>query len=159
MKIKEYLVIVATNSHWQKRCVECFLTMLVVFMLGCASVPRAAYRGYTGAELPDSSLALLYMGNGGSINIDGMYYVESSDYSIIKLLPGSHRLEWTSAFAVSVMVDPRMIVGVGRKETITLEAGHSYKLRADRTTGYGYRVYMWIEDTLTGNVVGGEKKP
>ena len=143
----------------RKRCVECFLTVLVVLMIGCASAPKETYRGYTGAELPDSSLALLDMRDGGSVKIDGMYYVESSKYSIVKLLPGSHRLEWTSTFGVSVMVDPRMIVESGRKETIILQAGHIYRFRADRTTGPGYKVYMWIEDTLTGSVVGGKKKP
>jgi hypothetical protein len=150
---------VTTGQRWHNRCVGWLFTVLFVVLFGCASVPKETYRGYTGDELPDASLALLYMGDGGTVKIDGMYYVESYKYSAVKLLPGPHRIEWTSTFGVSVMVDPRMIVGFGNKETVTLQAGHSYRLRADRTTGPGYRVYMWIEDTLNGNVVAGEKKP
>jgi hypothetical protein len=38
-----------------------------------------------------------------------------------------------------------------------LVAGHTYIIQADRTTGYGYRMYLWIEDAETGEVVAGTK--
>jgi hypothetical protein len=117
------------------------------------------YRAYTGDELPHASLALLHMGDGRSIKVDGMYYVESSDYSIVQLLPGPHRIEWTSYFGARTMTAPGMKDSTGRNEIVTLEAGHSYRLRADRMKEYGYRMHMYIEDTLTGDVVGGEKQP
>jgi len=159
METKGNLFILSTSKCWQKRCVECFFTLLVVLMFGCASAPMGTYRAYTGEELSDSSLALLDIGRAASIQIDGMYYIEGSEYSIVKLMPGSHRIEWTNLFGVSVMVDSRGIVAFDLKETIILQAGHLYKLRADRTHGHGYRVYMWIEDTNTGSVVAGNKMP
>jgi hypothetical protein len=128
-------------------------------MFGCASTPKGTYRAYTGEELSDSSLALLDIGRTASIQIDGMYYIEGSEYSTVKLMPGSHRIEWTNLFGVSVMVDSRGIVAFDLKETIILQAGHLYKLRADRTYGHGYRVYMWIEDTNTGSLIAGNKMP
>jgi hypothetical protein len=147
------------NLRWRKRSVAYFITLLVVLMFGCASAPKGTYRAYTGEELSDSSLALLDIGRAASIQIDGMYYIEGSEYSIVKLMPGSHRIEWTNLFGISVMVDSRGIVAFDLKETIILQAGHLYKLRADRTHGHGYRVYMWIEDTSTGSVVAGNKMP
>ena len=159
MEAKSNLFFLSKNLRRQKRFVECFLTLLVVIMFGCASVPMGSYRAYTGEDLPDSSLALLDIGRAGSVQIDGMYYIEGSEYSMVKLLPGSHRIEWTTLFGISVMVDPRGIVAFDLKETITLQAGHIYKLRADRTTGHGYRVYMWIEDMSNGSVVAGNKMP
>jgi hypothetical protein len=153
------LFFLSKNIRRQKRFVECLLTLLVVFMFGCASVPKGSYRAYTGEDSPDTSLALLEIGRAGSVQIDGMYYIEGSEYSMVKLMPGSHRIEWTKLFGISVMVDPRGIVAFELKETIILQAGHIYKLRADRTHGHGYRVYMWIEDTSTGSVVVGNKMP
>ena len=35
------------------------------------------------------------------------------------------------------------------------KAGHVYELHADRTTGPGFRVYMWIKDAATGEIVAG----
>jgi hypothetical protein len=155
----EYLFSSVTNLRWRKRTVAYLITLLAVFMFGCASIPKETYRAYTGEDLPDTSLALLDIGRAGSVQIDGMYYIEGSEYSMVKLMPGSHRIEWTQLFGISVMVDPRGIVAFDLKETITLQAGHIYKLQADRTHGHGYRVYMWIEDTSTGSVVAGNKMP
>ena len=159
MEGKGDLSFLSENIRGQKRFVECFFTLLVVIMFGCASVPKGSYRAYIGEDLPDSSLALLDIRRAGSVQIDGMYYIEGSEYSMVKLLPGSHRIEWTNLFGISFMVDSRGIVAFDLKETITLQAGHIYKLRADRTHGHGYRVYMWIEDTNTGSVVAGNKMP
>ena len=40
----------------------------------------------------------------------------------------------------------------------TLAVGHTYSIEADRTTGHGYRMFLWIEDGETGEVVAGVKK-
>ena len=48
---------------------------------------------------------------------------------------------------------------IGIVSDVSFEAGHTYKLCADRTTGHGYRVYHWIEDRTAGRIVYGEKKP
>lgn len=134
------------------------LAILIVFMSGCVPLPKGVYRGYPGTELPDDYLALLDIGKANWVQIDGMYYVDGSEYTVVKLLPGLHRLDWTATFGVSVTVDPRMIVDFRANATVTLEAGHNHRLRAERTFGPGYRVYMWIEDTSRGSVIAGDKK-
>jgi hypothetical protein len=135
------------------------LAIIIVFMFGCVPLPKGVYRGYSGTELPDDYLALLDTEKANWVQIDGMYYVDGSKYTIVKLLPGLHRLDWTDTFGASVTVDPRMIVDFRANATVTLEAGHNYRLRAERTFGSGYRVYMWIEDTSRGSVIAGDKKP
>ena len=40
-----------------------------------------------------------------------------------------------------------------------MKAGHAYVLKADRAAGHGYRTYLWIEDTDSGEVIAGTKKP
>ena len=44
-------------------------------------------------------------------------------------------------------------------ETVELEAGHSYTINADRTTGHGYGMYLWVSDDNSGIIVAGTKKP
>jgi hypothetical protein len=57
------------------------------------------------------------------------------------------------------MVEPSGYAAFDIAAEVSLEAGHTYKFFADRTTGHGYRVYGWIEDRTTGRIVYGEKKP
>jgi len=154
----EKVLIVTAKPPRRVRSIIYPLAMLVVFMSGCVSLPKEVYRGYSGAELPDASLALLDIGKADTVQIDGMYYLDGSKYTIVKLLPGLHRLDWSNSFGVSVMVDPRMIVDFRANATVTMEAGHIYRLQAERTLGPGYRVYMWIDDASTGTVVAGDKK-
>jgi hypothetical protein len=150
------MFIVKAKTRWRMKVIVYSLAMLVVFMPGCASVSKEVYQGYSGTELPDVSLALLDIGKANWLQINGMYYVEGSKYTVAKLLPGIHRLDWTTTFVVSALVDPRVIVDFRANATVTLEAGHNYGLQAERTFGPGYRVYI---DTSRGSVVAGDKKP
>jgi hypothetical protein len=135
------------------------LAITAVFVSGCVSSSKEFYRGYSGVEQPDAYLALLDMGKADWIKIDGMHFVHGSKYRFVKLLPGKHNLEWSITFFVSVLVDSRGIVEFRVNSTANLEAGHNYIIQSDRTFGPGYRVYIWIEDTSTGCVLVGEKKP
>jgi hypothetical protein len=135
------------------------LAITAVFVSGCVSSSKEFYRGYSGAELAGADLALLDMGKADWIKIDGMHFVHGSKYRFVKLLPGKHNLEWSITFFVSVLVDSRGIVEFCANSTVNFEAGHNYIIQSDRTFGPGYRVYIWIEDTSTGSVLVGEKKP
>lgn len=162
MTIHNCLRITGANSRRRNLLVSYFLSLFVICLVGCTSPPRDVYRAYTGPELSETSLALLDLGKPSSVSsvqIDGMYYLEVYDYSLVKLLPGPHRLVWHDSFGVSVLVDTRMSVEFALKAAIDMQAGHTYRLCKDRTTGKNYRAYMWIEDTTTGNVVAGEKMP
>jgi len=133
--------------------------VLVCLVSGCVSLPTETFRGYSGTELPNTHLALLDMGQANGALIDGMYYVDGSNYRIVKMLPGPHRIDWTHTYNFSPMVNTQMLDDFRHIATVSLEPGHKYRLQADRTTGQGYRVYMWIEDSSTGAVVAGVKKP
>ena len=76
-----------------------------------------------------------------------------------ELLPGRYNIEWGRVFGSSVLVNPAGFAEYERSETLSLVAGHVYTLRADRTTGHGYRIYFWIEDETTNTVVAGTKMP
>jgi hypothetical protein len=91
--------------------------------------------------------------------IDDMYYVFRGQYDIVKLPAGVHRIKWSTSFGVSVMVDARGYAAYEIISNVNFEAAHIYKLSAERTTGYGYKVYCWIEDMTTRKIVYGEKKP
>lgn len=136
--------------------------MLILFsiLLGCtADASKGVFRGYFGIEPPESRLAILDLGAASEVIIDDMYYVSQAKHSTVKLLAGVHRIQWASTFGVSVMVEPAGYASFGIISKVHLEAGHTYRLSADRTTGHGYRVFMWIEDMTTGKIVHGEKKP
>jgi N-acetylneuraminic acid mutarotase len=126
--------------------------LLVIFLSACASLPNEVYRGYSGPDLPDASLATVELGSSDWANIDSLR-VERQQYGSVKLLPGIHRIEWAQTFGVSVLVDARMIVQYQESWTVNLEAGHAYRLKADRTYGKGYTVRFWIEDARTGAVI------
>jgi hypothetical protein len=137
-----------------------FAVIFFLILLGCAADhPKEVYRAYSGIEPPENELATLDLGAGYEVIIDDMYYMSRKKYDSVKLIAGVHRIQWTTAFGVSVMVEPSGHVAFKMISNINLEAGHTYKLSADRTTGHGYKVYCWIEDTTTGKIVWGEKKP
>jgi hypothetical protein len=143
--------------HMKHIFLLCLLYML--FGSGCASTPKQVLHCYPGAELPNSSVSEIEMGYANYLIVDGMYYAEGVEHSSVRLLPGEHKLNWSTTFGVSVLVDARMRVGMSVDEKVNLEAGHTYRIFADRTTGHGYRTYTWIEDVGTGKVVAGMKMP
>lgn len=133
--------------------------LCVLLLNACASAPKQVMHCYSGAELPRSSVSEIEMGYANYLVVDNMYYAEGMEFSSVRLLPGEHKLKWSMTFGVSVMVDARMRVGMPADEKVNLEAGHTYRILADRTTGHGYRTYTWIEDVATGKVVAGTKMP
>ena len=137
-----------------------FVLLLLLVFSGCAAHnPKEVYRAYYGVEPPEGELATLELGAAYEAVIDDRYYVSRGKYGTVKLPAGAHRIWWATGFGVSVMVEPSGYAAFGIVSDVSLEAGHTYWLCADRTTGHGYRVYHWIEDRTAGRVVFGEKKP
>jgi len=140
-----------------------FIWILIIpaILTGCAADhPKEVYRGYScGLEPPENSLAELDMGTACEAFIDDMHYVSAAKYRLVTLAAGVHRIRWAVVFGVSVMVDPSGYARYEALSDVNFEAGHQYKLSADRTTGQGYRVFFWIEDMTTGTLVYGAKKP
>jgi len=146
---------------------------LVSGLTGCLMIPedktyqslvesekteRQIYKLYPGKHRPTSELAILLLGDIPSITVNGLS-VFKTDYQEVHLLPGLQALVWRKVFGFSVMVEPSMIKEAELALEVRLKAGHTYKLFADRTTGHGYRFYFWIMDTVTGEVIGGSKRP
>jgi hypothetical protein len=130
---------------------------LVLASAACATVPRETFRGYAGAERPVDSVAIVDLGDASWVKI-GYLYAAPPKYNRIALPPGVYPIEWGTVFLVSVMVDARGFAPHGTRMTVTLEAGHVYRLRADRTTGPGYKVFLWIVDVTDQRVVAGQPK-
>lgn len=133
---------------------------ILVFLSACGGYhSEHVYKLYPGPELPDSGVATLKFGNGVyAVEIDGLK-VSSADYGAIKLVPGVHTIRWEAMFLVSVMVNASGFDSAEADKVAILSAGHTYTIEAGRTTGHGYRMYLWIENTETGEVVAGVKKP
>jgi hypothetical protein len=137
-----------------------FVLLLLLLFSGCAADnPKEVYRAYYGVEPSEGELATLDPGAAYEMIIDDKYYVSRGKYGTVKLPAGTHRIWWATSFGVSVMVEPSGYASFGMVSDVFLEAGHTYKLCAERLTGHGYRVYHWIEDRTTGRIVYGEKKP
>jgi hypothetical protein len=74
-------------------------------------------------------------------------------------MPGEHTIKWQTEFSVSVLVEPSGWATGGEQADVTLVAGHVYTLKADRTTGPGYRMFFWIRDDTAQQVIAGTRKP
>jgi len=150
-----------------------FIVGLLSSLSGCLLIPEdrlhralnekeqsghQIYKLYPGSARPLSDLAVVAIGDVPSANIDGLN-VSATDYQEIHLLPGQHMLAWRKGFGFSVMVEPAMMKVAEMAIAVELQAGHVYRLFADRTYGTGYKFYFWIEDTADGKVIGGAKKP
>lgn len=119
---------------------------------------RQVYKLYPGSVRPASELAIVQVNDVPSATVDGLG-VSKTDYQEVHVLPGRHTLAWRKQFGFSVMVEPEMLKQASLTVGVDLQAGHAYKLFADRTYGTGYRFYFWLEDAASRAVVGGTKKP
>lgn len=147
------------SSGWQAAMLGCAVS-LFLHLLGCsANPPKEAYRAIYRGALSESELAVVDLGAAHKVIIDDQYFVSREKYGTVELPAGAHRIAWMTECASSVMVEPQGFAAYGVVSDVALEAGHAYRLSADRTHGTGYRIYHWIEDTTTGRVVFGEKKP
>ena len=159
------LTLIRCNTNSQKFIRSIFAgrsviiaVIFVVISACCACHSQYVYKLYPGPTLPDSNVATLKFGSGvHAVEIDGLR-VSSADYGTIKLMPGQHRIQWESTFIVSVMVNASGFDSAETDKMATLAVGHTYSIEADRTTGHGYRMFLWIEDGETGEVVAGVKK-
>lgn len=148
----------AMLSMLQKVVLLCLVTGSLGLLWSCASTKDIVYKLYPGPERPDTELVTLYLGDATEVVIDGMK-VSQSDYGTVKLLPGPHEIQWKSWFGVSVLIEPSGYAIRESEDTVEFKAGQAYILKADRTTGYGYRTFLWIEDVGSGKVIAGTKKP
>jgi hypothetical protein len=126
---------------------------------GCATTPKEAkevYRGYSGREPPETSLATVELGDAAWAKFKDVH-VDGQKYSAIKLLPGSYRIAFGRTFATSFLVSPTMSASRAVHYSVKLEANRTYRLRADRTYGQGFTTNFWIEDAK-GNIVFDAKK-
>ncbi len=143
--------------------------LAVLALLGtaasCATPPTAVYQGYLGTPRSPAELSVVHLGDADRVRIDDLrpgypdLHLWRGDFAAVQLLPGEYLIEWSHVFGVSVLIDPSGFAGYERRHTVALEAGHAYRLRADRTTGPGYRVFFWIEDEASGQVIAGQRKP
>ena len=152
-------------SQWNSRRrlpgLFCLIILLVGALSGCARYERDTYKGYGGPDQPDEKVATVQSVSAYLAAIDGKRLKHSDPhkfYDQAKLLPGSHVIWWGKTFYVSVLVDPRGLATYEKSATINLKRGHVYTLHADRTTGPGYRAYLWIEDATTGGVIAGQRR-
>jgi hypothetical protein len=132
-------------------------TVLTLVLVSACSSTEYVYRMYGGPERPDTEIAILKLGDAYEVEIDGRK-VAHSDYSIVQLAPGTHRIGWSCEFGVSVMIEPSGWAYSGGSAEVELEAGHVYVLRCDRTTGPGYRTFEWISNETDGEVIAGGRK-
>jgi len=134
--------------------------LLGILLAACATGPEPvhSYKLYTGPVRPLAELAVVQLGDAYDTEFNGRP-VSRRDWSEVHLLPGEHTIRWQAEFGVSVMIEPSGFASRGREAGVQLEAGKVYRLRADRTTGPGYRTYLWIQEASTGAVVAGTRKP
>ena len=131
-----------------------------LLLTACATAPAPvwSYKLYPGPERPVTELAVVRMGDASAAEFNGRP-VARRDWTEVHLLPGEYTVRWQVVFGVSVLIEPSGYATGGWEARVPLEAGQTYRLRADRTTGHGYRMFFWIEDVATGAVVAGTRKP
>jgi hypothetical protein len=140
-------------------CYQRVLFVIFSLMLAaCASTESHSYKLYPGPERAAAELAVLDLSRVDRVTIDGLR-INRWDYDRVELLPGAHRIVSVKGFGFSVMVEPAMHGSFERALDVTLAAGKQYKVIADRTHGHGYRVYFWVEEVASGEVIAGERKP
>ncbi len=138
------------------------LLILVIVCAGCAGLTTDVYYGYLGEARSDAEVAIVRSVTAALEEIDGKQLKHPDPdkyYSEARMPPGPHTVTLYREFGVSVLIVPKGYVEAVSTFPINLEPGHVYELHGDRTTGLGFRVYLWIVDATTGKVVAGQKKP
>ncbi len=114
-------------------------------------------------ELPLQDLAERVAGDAGLrvVRLDedpDLHLTTRPPHDAVDLIPGTYSVEWGKRFAVSHMIDATMSIDPMRQAELALKPGHVYRLGADRTTGPGYTVFLWIEDVTQREVVSGNPR-
>jgi hypothetical protein len=132
----------------------CALCLFAV--AACSAGPYHVYKLYPGPQRAPGEMSIVRIGEIPAARIDHLTVAHSSDWNEVHLLPGEHTIEWGRESHVSVMVEPTgWIIG---RETLVLEPGHIYILKAEKVPG-NYRMFFWIQNVTTGQVVAGTPKP
>jgi len=105
--------------------------LLLVLLGSCLSPPdRQAYDLRSGPDMSASEVSVVLLADATVARIDGMTATRS-DWTEVRLRPGSHRIEWTER--TTDEGPPRFdlpgLAGV-HQFLVVLEPGHTYSLRA-----------------------------
>ena len=147
-----------TGAQMKRLCI----VMLVCEIAGCAGPAPAVLNAYSGPERADSEIAVIRSVGAAVTMIDGRSIPTHPDpknfyYRDFHVLPGEHEFRVHRVWLASIYVAPSGFIDASRDFTLKVEAGHTYQVLADRTTGHGYRLYFWVEDAAVKAVVAGEK--
>jgi hypothetical protein len=148
------------------------IACLSIILTGCAgttgesqfkrNATKATYPGHGDQEIDISALAKVDLGLVDWAEITGEQLEkkiflgfregEESDYGAITLLPGRYQFSFGSDFSVSILlVSSGSWIGEVNYPTIYVEAGHTYRLHMDRSTGsLPIHVYGSIYDVTLG---------
>ena len=143
---------------WRRRYAAAFPIAAALVAVTCTLTPDL-YEHPSVQSASDAEVAIVESISAIPHAIDGKSLEHPNPdmyYASARLPPGSHRVTLVREFVVSVLLVPSGFVTARRTYNVNLEAGHVYELHADRTTGPGFRIAMWIKDATTGEVVAGQ---
>jgi hypothetical protein len=107
---------------------------------------------YPGAELPDDSVAIVT----GSRTVEGVRIFfrgrdeDGKEITVYKIEVPAGRQQITVHFTAP----SGAIYRAGRTILFNAEGGHTYRVEG---VEWDDRVYIWVEDTYTHEIVGGKK--
>ena len=140
------------------------LTSLVLSLLtalltltGCTSLTPDVYEPLLGSDAP---VAIVRSVSASFHEVDGrrLKHPDPSKYfHEAHLPPGPHDVSLTRGFFVYLGIITDFIVYVSDTFTVDMKADHVYELHADISTERDIRVYFWIEDTKTQEIIAGTK--
>lgn len=111
-----------------------------------------AHQMYPGAELPDDSVAIVT----GSRTVEGVriffrgWDEDGKEITVYKIEVPAGRQQ----LKVHFTAPSGAIYRAGRTVLFNAEGGHTYRVEGAE---WDDRVYIWVEDTYTHEIVGGEK--
>ena len=144
---------------WSRRRIFRLHFVLAFVAAGCTLTPDM-YVADTVQNVPDAEVAIVEGRTAGIHKIDGKSLEHPNPdmyYASARLHPGQHSVTLNREFVVSVLIVPGGFFEAIKTYNVNLQAGHVYELHADRTTGPGFRIAMWIKDATTGEVVAGQE--
>jgi hypothetical protein len=136
-----------------------FITLAVVVSALSTGCAVRAVRLYDGPKLPDERVAILE-------SRGGAYVVQINDKAVepgtgrAELLPGQSRIVYWGEFGGSVMLGPPIRRVGPLTAVLTLEAGRTYVVNAERRGSWDRpSLYLWIEDVASARVLHGARPP
>jgi hypothetical protein len=130
--------------------------VVLTFVLFAAFLSCGAGAGLYHQEEVKGETAILDWsgwGSGDVFEIDGE---ARSHRHHAELKPGKHNIRYGGEIGTSFLLNPKMSDNYDYPVSIDMRAGHTYKVKHERTYGYGsYEDYFWIEDAATGEIMAG----